>query len=265
MKDMNPMAGKKDENNVLPSQCPVCKSKVEFDGIHLMCTNDRCEGKIAKQLTTALSVLDIKGVGEKTIEPFAEDFDNMYEIIVWIYYYGNDPVISNYGITLGSKSHENFISAFKNIKSLSYEQVIQMLGYENVGKKISIQLSREHAGMDYDYANLEKALVAKLRSPEVSNYIKEVVEGLEDLGIKIDRPKAESSETIGICMTGSPKEFGYATKAEFLAKFPGAKEVSLTDSSCRYLITDSYQSTSSKMKTAVKRGINILTYGDFKL
>jgi len=253
------------ETFVLPSQCPACKSKLSFDGIHLMCSNENCVGKIAKQLTGALSILGVKGIGEKTIEPFAKDFKNIYDLMRWVLLTGYCNAIEEYGIKYKSRSHEIFVQAFKDIKSLTYEQVIQMLGYENVGKKISIQLSREHAGMDYDYANLEKALVSKLRSPEVSNYIKEVVKGLEDLGIKIDRPKKESSETIGICMTGSPKEFGFATKAEFLAKFPAAKEVSLTDSSCRYLITDSYQSTSSKMKTAVKRGINILTYGDFKL
>jgi len=256
------------ETIVLPSQCPACKSKLEFDEIHLMCTNENCVGKFAKQLTSALSILDIKGIGEKTIEPFAKDYKNMFELMVAILggTYRKEFEIEKYGITHGSKSHENFVNAFKNIKSLTYEQVIQMLGYENVGKKISIQLSREHAGMDYDYANLEKALVAKLRSPEVSNYIKEVVKGLEDLGIKIDRPKKKAeSGSVCVCMTGSPKAFGYATKAEFLAKFPGVEEVSLTDSSCKYLITDSYQSSSSKMKTAEKKGIKILTYGDFKL
>ena len=172
-----------------------------------------------------------------------------------------------FGFEIGSKSHQNFVNAFKNIRSLTYEQVIQMLGYENVGKKLSVQLAREHAGLEYNYMHLEKALVAKLRSPEVSGYIKEVVKGLEDLGISIDRPKGETGNgtSVGVCLTGSPKDFGYATKAEFLAKFPNVKEVSLTDSSCKYLVTDSYQSTSSKMKTAEKKGIKILTYGDFKI
>jgi hypothetical protein len=141
-----------------------------------------------------------------------------------------------------------------------------MLGYDNVGEKLATQLAREHAGLDYDYSNLERALVYKMRSMEISAYILDVVQELENLGITIDRPKKKAeSESVCVCMTGSPKAFGYATKAEFLAKFPGVEEVSLTDSSCKYLITDSYQSSSSKMKTAEKKGIKILTYGDFKL
>lgn len=248
----------------LPKSCPSCKSMAIYDGTHLVCTNKNCPGKIAKQLTTALSVLDIKGIGEKTIEPFATDFANMYDIITYVLTCENDPSMENFGIKLGTRSHEIFVNAFKNIKSLTYEKVIQMLGYENVGRKISEQLALEHAGMEYDYAHLEKALVAKVRSEEVSDYIKYVVSGLEALGITIDRPKPpQSKEGLGVCMTGSPKTFGFATKAEFLSKFPHLYEVKLTDKDCKFLVTDDLGSTSNKMKTAEKKGIEIKTYNDF--
>jgi hypothetical protein len=141
-----------------------------------------------------------------------------------------------------------------------------MLGYDNVGEKLSTQLAREHAGLDYDYANLERALVTKLRSQEVSDYIKKVVTVLESLGITIDRPKAKvSSGTIYVCMTGSPKAFGFATKADFISKFPMLEDVSISDKKCQYLITDDYNSTSNKMEVATKKGIQIRTYGDFKI
>jgi len=141
-----------------------------------------------------------------------------------------------------------------------------MLGYDNVGEKLSTQLAREHAGLDYDYANLERALVAKLRSSEVSDYIKKVVTVLESLGITIDRPKAKvSAGTIYVCMTGSPKVFGFATKADFISKFPMVEEVSISDKKCQYLITDDYNSSSNKMGVATKKGIQIRTYGDFKI
>jgi DNA ligase (NAD+) len=247
----------------LPTICPKCSTKLEYDSVHLSCPNEKCEGRIAKQLTGALKTLDIKRVGEKTIEPFAKDFENMFELIKWVYSVGHTPLIEKYGIAQGSRSQEIFINAFKNIKSLTYEQVIQMLGYDNVGRKISSQLAREHAGLDYDYAHLEKALVAKLRSPEISNYIKEVVKGLENLGIKIDKPEAPKGEIIGVCMTGSPKTFGFATKKDFLSANPTFIEASLSDPNCKYLVTDSLTSTSSKMKTAAKKGIEIKTYGDF--
>ena len=253
------------ETMVLPNECPHCKSKLGYDMVHLSCPNEECTGRIAKQLTGALKTLDIKRVGEKTIEPFSKDFPNMYELLKWVRTEGEtiSGNIDQYGIEYGSRSHEIFVQAFKNIKSLTYEQVIQMLGYDNVGRKLSTQLAREHAGLDYDYAHLERALVEKLRSPEVSDYIKEVVVGLEGLGILIDRPKEEvkTAGSYGVCMTGSPKGAGYATKAEFLSKFPNLFEVDLKNA--KYLITDDLSSTSSKMKTAEKKGIEIKTYEDF--
>jgi DNA ligase (NAD+) len=257
-----------DIKNILPQLCLSCSSPTTFDGIHLECSNNNCVGKIAKQLSGALKILEIQRVGEKTIEPFAKDFANMYELIKWARTEGEtvSENIDNYGIKFGSRSHEIFIQAFKNIRSLSYPQVIQMLGYENVGDKLSTQLAREHAGLDFDYANLERALVAKLRDPEVSEYIKSVVSGLEVLGISVDRPKKAESNTdsVYVCMTGSPKTFGFKTKEDFITKFPNVVEVSITDKKCQFLITDSYTSSSNKMETANKKGITIKTYGDFK-
>jgi len=41
--------------------------------------------------------------------------------------------------------------------------------------------------------------------------------------------------------------------------------VSVTDAKCQYLITDSLESTTSKMKNAEKKGVKIVTYGTFKI
>ena len=65
-------------------------------------------------------------------------------------------------------------------------------------------------------------------------------------------------------MTGSPKAFGFKTKEEFIAQFPNVEEVSVTDAKCNYLITDDLNSTSGKMKNAQKKGVKIVTYGQFK-
>ena len=63
--------------------------------------------------------------------------------------------------------------------------------------------------------------------------------------------------------TGSPKEVGFKTKEEWIKQFPNLVESDIKEAN--YLITDSYTSSSSKMKTAEKKGITIKTYGDFKL
>ena len=114
---------------------------------------------------------------------------------------------------------------------------------------------------------MEKALVAKLHEPEIESYIKEAVRELESLGVIVDKPseKVKKAGTVYCCLTGSPKSWGFKTKEEFIAKFPDLIEVGISDKECQYLITDSYSSTSSKMKVAEKKGITVKTYGDFKL
>jgi NAD-dependent DNA ligase len=253
-----------DFSKYLPTECPYCHSGVSFDGIHLMCQNENCVGKIAKKLSSAASMLDLKNIGGKTLEPFAVDFNNMYDLmhnILLLEKNHRTYTLDKYGIKADSRSHEIFVKAFTTIKSLTYEQVIISLGYENVGKKLSLQIAKEHCGMIPDYTGLEKALVAMLHRPEVEQTIKSAVSSLEHLGVTIDKPKVRTG--IPVCLTGSPKEFGYKSKEEFLNKFPGIVESDLKEA--QYLITDSYDSTSSKMKVAEKRGVIIKTYGDFKL
>jgi len=249
----------------MPNYCVECNSKLEFDGIHLMCNNENCVGIIAKKLAAGAAVIDLKGIGGRTLEPFAKDFENIYELFRWAKTnarYGN---IDKYGIKYGSRSHEIFVEAFENIQSLSYDQVILMMSYDGVGKKLAQQVAKEYCGLVPNYTSMEKALVEKLRQKDIVSYITGAVRSLESFGVTVDRPSESKNEkTIYICMTGSPKNFGFKTKEEFIKQFPNVIETSLTDPNCTYLITDSYTSSSSKMKLADKKGVKIVTYGDFK-
>lgn len=249
------------ETFVLPSECPECKSKLKFDGIHLTCPNQECPGRIAKILAHGVGVLDLKGIGGERIKPFAKDFRNIIE--VWLFSVMEPNALGKYGLEPGTRLHEIFVNSFLNIKSIPYEKVIQGLGYENVGKKLSIQIAKEHAGLEPDFTGLERALVDKLHDPMVVSTIKDAVKELEELGVTIDRPAApkEDGSSFGVVLTGSPKAFGFATKKEFLDKYPNLFETSMNEA--KYLITDDMNSTSGKMKAAAKKGVEIKTYGDF--
>jgi len=174
--------------------------------------------------------------------------------------------IEKYGIKYDSRSHQIFQEAFLNIKSLTFAQVILMMGYDGVGKKLSEQVAREYCGLEPDYKGHEKALVEMFKDEDIKSYILSAVSALEHLGVSIDKPEVKvNNDTIYVCMTGSPKAFGYKTKEEFIAQFPNVEEVSVTDAKCNYLITDDLNSTSGKMKAAEKKGVKIVTYGDFKI
>jgi len=246
----------------LPTECPECGTKLTFDEIHLMCPNQYCPGKIAKILATGSGILDLKGIGSERLKPFASKFLNIHGIWVYVLRGGGDS-LGEFGLEPGTRLNEIFVQAFKNIKSIPYEKVIQILGYENVGRKISKQLALEHARLDFSYASLEKALVAKMHTSDVETNIKLAVSTLEALGVTVDRPEAPKGDVCGVVMTGSPKAFGFDTKKEFLTKYPNLVESSMSDANCKYLITDDLSSTSGKMKQAAKKGIEIKTYGQF--
>jgi DNA ligase (NAD+) len=251
----------------LPCICPSCRTKLKFDGIHLTCNNDNCVGRIARKLGSAAAMLDLKGIGGRTLEPFAKDFKNMYELMYSVLNPSPECGIDydEYGIKQGSRSLEIFYDAFRNIKSLTYAQVILMMGYDGVGKKLAEQIAREYCKLEPNYKGHEKALVDKLHKPEIVTYIKSAVKALESFGVIVDKPEdTKDSNTIYVCMTGSPSPIS-KTKEEFISQFPNVEEVSVTDSKCDYLITDSLTSTSSKMKNAQKREIKIVTYKEFKI
>jgi DNA ligase (NAD+) len=252
------------DDPTLPKTCPACGETLTYDGIHLMCNNTKCTGIIARKLGSAASMLDLKGIAGKTLEPFASKFDDMYKLFVWVRSWGDSPsLIEEYGIKYHSRSHEIFLNAFNNVKSLTYAQVILMMGYDRVGNKLAEQVAREYCGLIPDYKGHEKALVDEFKNADRESYIKSAVRVLESLGVIVEKPKDDMNNDITyIVMTGSPSPFN-KTKAEFISRFSNVKETSLNDPKCKYLITDSYTSSSGKMNVAKKKGISIKTYEDF--
>jgi len=246
--------------------CPYCGTELSFDGIHLMCNNIKCTGRIAKQLASNVKFIDLKGIGPKTVEPFAEDFEDLVDLIVWVRTKGNSSDIEKYGIKHNSRSHELFLNAFNNIKSLTFGQVIVLLSYNNVGLKLAELIAKMYNTGDADFSGHDRSIVEMFDSHDVRNKVQKKINDIVSVGIDIEVPveKKVTDDTLFVCMTGSPKPFGFATKKVF-AELIGDRlnEVSITNKDCQYLITDDLNSKSSKMKNAEKKGINIITYGDF--
>ena len=244
----------------MPTICPECGTELTFDGIHLLCPNEFCSGKLVRIIAHGSAVLDLKNIGGERLRPFAKTHRSI--VTIWMDVLINEGKnLSEYGLEPGTRLNEIFVQAFKNIKSVPYEKIIQILGYENVGRKISQQLAREHAGLDFSYASLERALVDKVHTEVIESHIKRTVVQLEALGVIVDRPEAKDDSLTGVVMTGKTTAFGFKTKKEFLTKHSNLYECSMSDAS--FLITDDLSSTSSKMKDAHKKGVTIKTYGDF--
>ena len=250
----------------IPTFCPKCGTKLDIEDIHLMCNNESCSGRIGKQLSTNAKLIGLKGIGPKTLDWFSNDFSDIIDLIMWVNTTGNTKDIENYGIKYNSRSHELFLNTFNNIKSVSYAQVIVLMGFNNVGLKLAEQIAKMYVGITPDFTSQDGSLVDMLSKDETKLKVEEKVAKLISCGITVDIPtvKEKNDSTIFVCMTGSPKNFGFDTKSVFEEQMGGILEdVSITSKDCQYLITDDLNSTSSKMKTAQKKGIEILTYGEF--
>jgi hypothetical protein len=157
-----------------------------------------------------------------------------------------------------SKSSQNIIKSLEERKkTLTLPDVIQSMGYENCGEKNSLFLAKVISGLNPDSKGIPTSII---ELSETNDFHYQIEKYMKYLGIK---PLIEeSSDKIPVILTGSPKECGYNTKADFLAKHPQFVETTKFDEA-KYLISDSLDSTSSKMEKAKKKGILIKTYLDF--
>ena len=220
-------------------------------GVHLMKQMSDEDAKYVKFINS-VNVIKPDGIGEKVA-------DELYHM------YGGTDNILNLMINTewqskldDSKSSQNIINALnERKKTLTLPDIIQSLGITNCGEKNSLWLAKKVSGLNPDTKGIPEVIL------DVSNelYFQEDVKYFMD-HLDVKPLQEEKSDKIYVILTGSPKNCGYNTKGEFLAKHPQFAETTKFDE-CQMLITDSLESTSSKMEKAKKKNIPIKTYIDF--
>jgi NAD-dependent DNA ligase len=154
-----------------------------------------------------------------------------------------------------SKSSQNIIKAIEDRKNtLNLQDLIQSMGFENCGEKNALWLAKKFSGLEVDTKGIPTTII---ELSEDSRYQFNVSYMVKSLGINL--LEEESSDKTPVILTGSPKECGYNTKADFLAKHPQFVETTKWNE-CKILFTDDLESTSSKMEKAKKLGIEIKRY-----
>ena len=220
------------------------------DGVHLMKTMTK-EQKMWVKFLNSVKTIKPDGIGESVAAKLFEIFPtrNIINFMIteeWKRYLDD------------SKSSQNIIKSLEERKkTLTLPDVIQSMGYENCGEKNALWLAKVVSGLNPDSKGIPTSII---ELSEDNSFLYDVEKYMELLGLK---PLVEeSSDKIPVILTGSPKECGYNTKADFLAKHPQFVETTKFDEA-KYLISDSLDSTSSKMEKAKKKGIEIKTYLDF--
>lgn len=249
--------------------CPYCGSRLVIkNGTHIHCPNDECIGITVKRFINSMNALDVFGCGEA----MCEQLFNFVSTDPFYFLTAPEKTILWQLETAGliNKNLAKFVDEVKKIKSLPLETVIAMLSYEgmsNDGKTVK-EVAKKIAGLRYDFKGLEKQAVngwenGELKREELESRLSE----LSECGIDVVYPSEKENGTekrIKIAMTGSPKEFGYLTKSDFVKHMEniGYSVEEVDVKKCDVLFTDDLNGNSGKMKTAISLSKEIKTYGE---
>lgn len=222
------------------------------DGVHLMKKMTKEDSKYVSFINS-VNVIKPDGIGEKVAEMLYHMYGGTYNILDLMIDIEWQSKLDD------SKSSQNIINALnERKKTLTLPDIIQSLGITNCGEKNSLWLAKKLSGLNPDTKGIPEVILDVSNEPYFQEDVKYF---MEYLGVKPLQKEEKSGKTY-VILTGSPKNCGYNTKGEFLAKHPQFAETTKFDE-CQILITDSLESTSSKMEKAKKKNIPIKTYFDF--
>lgn len=168
-----------------------------------------------------------------------------------------------FGRTQAKSFFEGLTKTYKH--GIPFESIVKTLNIDGCGKSIIEQFTRFYYGMPFSTSGLTRDVWNDLLTYKEKSYFENAIVELKSYGYDVISGIVETvvnMDSIKVMLTGSPKEFGFKTKSEFLAKYTNLIEVKkLQDAD--FLVTDDVESGSSKMKKAKQLKVNVKTYGDF--
>ena len=234
----------------------------EVNGVHLMkIFNDESELQ-KNQFIASANALNINTIGPAAAsnlwDSLHNDIDNLCNIVLLMTDDNCELIYEKLG---KSRSVDNIVKNLKEFRShLTLEELILSFCFKNCGHRASALCAKIITGQDYSTASMGAESYKWAENPNSKEYM-QVVNTAELLGISLEPAEDDGADgdKIPVIMTGSPKEFGFNTKKDFLAAHPEYVETT-SWSDCKILFTDDLSSTSGKMKKAAKAGIPVKLY-----
>lgn len=255
-------------SDIAPKECPSCghatRSVVDpkSDAVHVYCSNDNCTAKATRRLHMGVSALKISGIGESTCESLVKAG---IKTIHQLFTPGemNPAWLITSGHFKKGRQLDLLMAAVKGPRRVELRQVIRALAYEGVGNTISEELAKNLSGVSHSFDSLEMAKIEPFldQMSEQSKALSSLRTLLESSGATVTAPIEKSAGSIVYEMTGSPCA-PFKTKDDFIAAVAAKGYSHGKIAAASMLITDSYSSSSGKMKTAAKKGLVIKTYED---
>ena len=269
--DIIPIVKKVIERSDSNIELPTCSSsecdiKIE-NKIHLVCKNPDCKYKKINQLSRGIGSFGFRNVAGSTIKKlYAAGIKNILEVFDNTKF--NEINLIKSGYFKKGRQLEILMQSRNNPSNkIILPRVITALSFDNVGWSTAVQISKLFEGKIPNWSGLNSAAYKPFLDNTSKEYKKVLsfIEVLESNGFDIqkEQEKIISKDAIKFEMTGSPKEFGFKKKSEFIEKIGEKGWIHhKLDKTCNYLITDDVNGNSSKIKKAKILGIEIISYED---
>ncbi len=138
----------KEEEYIMPSNCPVCGSKVfsDFEEVAVRCTNSECPAQLIRNIIhfAERDAMDIEGLGPAIIEQFTNE--GLIKSPADLYFLTKDDIIKI--DRHKEKSAQNIINSIKKTKNNDLSKLIYALGIRQVGQKAGKILAQHFETLD---------------------------------------------------------------------------------------------------------------------
>ena len=134
------------EKPLLPKRCPTCKSTLHWEGVHLICTSDKCIAKLTTSISYFYSAKGIKvdGIAEKIIEKILNNTEcyNILKDKPWaLLDPGTYNILPQVIDILGNKTFENIYFSINDISGTkNMAHFIAGLGLPGLAYKTTLRL-----------------------------------------------------------------------------------------------------------------------------
>jgi NAD-dependent DNA ligase len=236
----------------IPKNCPCCDYPLQLVNSQLFCRNTACSAQLVKKLEAFCKVLQIKGMGPKTLEKL--NLSDLTEI----FYLDMDTVCCDLGTKVGTKIFEEIQRA----RGANLATVIEAMSIPLVGGTASAKIAS--VVTQIDQINNETCKQAGLGNKVTENLLNWIAtdyqEMKEFLPFEFKSGNSKPSNVNGkkVCITGKLKSFKKKSEAEASLSAAGFILVDSVTKTTDYLV-DEGDSMSAKRQKAVDYGITIIT------
>jgi len=241
----------------MPSKCPDCGFPLVYKSKELICNNPNCFYKNVQETSHFFISMGVDGMSDKTIENIG------ITTIPGIYNLTKEDLEKLPGF--GEKKAELVINEVKKTLLTKPEKLLAAFGMPMIGKTLSKKLCSKFTIDElFKHDEIENLGLGPITSKSLTNNIgkyKELYEFLKSKGLKFEEEDVTTKNLRGIIFTLTGEGPIKRTEIQKLIEGQGG-EVKGISRDVNYLVTNDTESTSGKMKSAIKYGTEIISYDE---